>query len=201
MGHELASHGYDHTRVDRLSPASFREDVRRTKGTIEEIAGCRVIGYRAPTFSIGSDTPWAYEILENEDYHYSSSIYQFATIFMARPMHHAAPFNLDLDAFGVSTNNAPPVGAEFPVRWRGYFDSFLIGRLGEICTTSTRPMNSLVFSIFILGKSTPDSHASQGSGCEAACAITRTSKQCRHGSRGLCRISVGVGWTKCSRIA
>src|ERR1700731_4811137 len=65
-GHELASHGYDHTRVDRLSPVSFRDDVRRPKSTIEEITGSAVRGYRAPTFSIGPKTPWAYEILEQE---------------------------------------------------------------------------------------------------------------------------------------
>jgi polysaccharide deacetylase family protein (PEP-CTERM system associated) len=74
-GHELASHGYDHTRVDRLNSASFREDIRRTKGIIEAVAGRRVSGYRAPTFSIGSHTPWAYEVLEEETYWYSSSIY------------------------------------------------------------------------------------------------------------------------------
>ena len=74
-GHELASHGYDHTRADRLSVASFREDVRRSKGLIEEIAGREILGYRAPTFSIGSGNRWAYEILEDEGYQYSSSIY------------------------------------------------------------------------------------------------------------------------------
>src|ERR1051326_1937697 len=28
-GHELASHGYDHRRADRLTPAQLREDARR----------------------------------------------------------------------------------------------------------------------------------------------------------------------------
>jgi polysaccharide deacetylase family protein (PEP-CTERM system associated) len=74
-GHELASHGYDHTRVDRLTSVSFREDIRRTKGIIEEIAGRPVLGYRAPTFSIGRNNQWAYEVLEQEGYSYSSSIY------------------------------------------------------------------------------------------------------------------------------
>lgn len=74
-GHELASHGYDHTRVDRLSLPEFREDVRRAKASIEEITGNPVQGYRAPTFSIGSNTPWAYQILEAEGYSYSSSVY------------------------------------------------------------------------------------------------------------------------------
>ena len=74
-GHELASHGYDHTRVDRLNVAEFRDDVRRSKKIIEDISGIRMNGYRAPTFSIGSHTPWAYDILQEEGYLYSSSIY------------------------------------------------------------------------------------------------------------------------------
>jgi polysaccharide deacetylase family protein (PEP-CTERM system associated) len=74
-GHELASHGYDHMRADRLTPAAFREDIRRSKHIIEDIVARSVLGYRAPTFSIGSGNQWAYEILEEEEYLYSSSIY------------------------------------------------------------------------------------------------------------------------------
>ncbi len=74
-GHEIASHGYDHRRVDELSPPLFSEDIRRTKSIIEDVTGNPVRGYRAPTFSIGSRTPWAYDILEQEGYCYSSSIY------------------------------------------------------------------------------------------------------------------------------
>src|SRR5579862_5948606 len=74
-GHELASHGYDHRRADRLSPAQFREDVRRSKRLIEDVAGQPVQGYRAPTFSIGPANSWAYDVLESEGYRYSSSLY------------------------------------------------------------------------------------------------------------------------------
>ena len=122
VGHELASHGYDHTRVDRLSPANFREDVRRTKGTIEEIAGCRVIGYRAPTFSIGSDTPWAYEILENEDYHYSSSIYPIRHDLYGAADAPRSPFQPGsgrLWEFPLTTRRL--LGQNFPCAGGGYF--------------------------------------------------------------------------------
>jgi polysaccharide deacetylase family protein (PEP-CTERM system associated) len=73
-GHELASHGYDHRRADRLAPLAFRNDVGRTKRLIEDIAGVPVIGYRAPTFSIGRRNLWAFALLEREGYRYSSSI-------------------------------------------------------------------------------------------------------------------------------
>jgi polysaccharide deacetylase family protein (PEP-CTERM system associated) len=74
-GHELASHGYNHSRVDRQPPEAFRADVRRTKAILEDCAGVPVRGYRAATFSIGPTTPWAFGILEEEGYSYSSSVY------------------------------------------------------------------------------------------------------------------------------
>ena len=74
-GHELASHGTDHVRVDRQSPAAFRADVRDSKRILEDSGGVKVSGYRAPTFSIGLGTAWAHEILAEEGYCYSSSVY------------------------------------------------------------------------------------------------------------------------------
>jgi len=91
-GHELASHGYDHTRADQLSPAQFREDVRRTKCTLEDIAGAQVTGYRAPTFSIGPDNRWVYELLEQEGYRYSSSTYPIRHDLYGDPAAPRGPF-------------------------------------------------------------------------------------------------------------
>ena len=73
-GHELASHGWDHTQVHRQDPETFRADVRRTKAVLEDIAGVRVNGYRAATFSIDARNIWAFPILLQEGYVYSSSI-------------------------------------------------------------------------------------------------------------------------------
>lgn len=74
-GHELASHGYAHHRVTQLDPASFRDDIRRTRKILEDAGGVAIRGYRAPSFSIGEQTTWALEILAEEGYAYSSSIY------------------------------------------------------------------------------------------------------------------------------
>ncbi|CCG40549.1 XrtA system polysaccharide deacetylase [Magnetospirillum molischianum] len=73
-GHELASHGYDHRRADEQTPEEFRHDVRRSKRLIEDIGGVAVAGYRAPTFSINHQNMWAFDILADEGYSYSSSI-------------------------------------------------------------------------------------------------------------------------------
>jgi polysaccharide deacetylase family protein (PEP-CTERM system associated) len=74
-GHELASHGYGHERASDLSPAAFKHDVERAKALLEDIAGCEVRGYRAPSFSIGQGNLWAFDVLGRAGYRYSSSIY------------------------------------------------------------------------------------------------------------------------------
>ncbi len=74
-GHELASHGHGHELVREIGEAAFREDIRRAKGLLEDAGGAAVIGYRAPTFSIGRDTPWAHRVLAEEGHRYSSSVF------------------------------------------------------------------------------------------------------------------------------
>jgi len=74
-GHELASHGYGHQLVGDLSPDEFRADLSRAKQILEDAGGVPVQGYRAPTFSIGARTPWAFDILQQTGHRYSSSIY------------------------------------------------------------------------------------------------------------------------------
>jgi polysaccharide deacetylase family protein (PEP-CTERM system associated) len=74
-GHEIASHGYWHRRVNTLAPDEFREDVRATKATLENLAGAPVWGFRAPNFSITPGTEWAYDVLLEEGYRYDSSVF------------------------------------------------------------------------------------------------------------------------------
>ena len=50
-GHELASHGWDHTRVFTQAPDAFRADVRRTKAVLEDLGGAAVTGYRAVSYT------------------------------------------------------------------------------------------------------------------------------------------------------
>lgn len=74
-GHEIASHGYTHTRITQQSPAEFHDDVVRAKSLLEDTVGEAVKGYRAPSYSIGATTLWALDILAAAGYRYSSSIF------------------------------------------------------------------------------------------------------------------------------
>ncbi|WP_255406148.1 XrtA system polysaccharide deacetylase [Novosphingobium sp. CF614] len=73
-GHEIASHGWDHERVFRLGAKGFADDLARARAAIEDAAGAAVTGYRAPSFSIDARTPWAFEVLAEQGYAYSSSV-------------------------------------------------------------------------------------------------------------------------------
>lgn len=74
-GHELGTHGQDHRRVTTLTPRELRDDVRRSKRTIEDVSGEEVIGYRAPNYSIVRETLWAMDVLLEEGFRYDSSIF------------------------------------------------------------------------------------------------------------------------------
>jgi polysaccharide deacetylase family protein (PEP-CTERM system associated) len=74
-GHEIACHGYHHTLVSGQSPAEFCAGIRRAKALLEDVGGQSVIGYRAPSFSIGSSERWAHAILAEEGFRYDSSVY------------------------------------------------------------------------------------------------------------------------------
>jgi polysaccharide deacetylase family protein (PEP-CTERM system associated) len=77
-GHELASHGYGHLRASDQTRAEFDNDIRSSKALLEDLGGQEVLGYRAPSFSIGRDNLWALDALLEAGYRYSSSIYPVA---------------------------------------------------------------------------------------------------------------------------
>src|SRR5262245_28332263 len=74
-GHEVASHSWDHRRVIRFTPQTFREDVRTSKDALEQATGDAVVGFRAPTFSITRATPWAIDVLADLGMKYDSSVF------------------------------------------------------------------------------------------------------------------------------
>ena len=73
-GHELASHGYDHTRVFTFTRQQFSDDLAKSRAILEDAGGCAITGYRAPSFSIDARNAWAHEVLAEHGYAYSSSV-------------------------------------------------------------------------------------------------------------------------------
>jgi polysaccharide deacetylase family protein (PEP-CTERM system associated) len=121
-GHELASHGWDHTRVDTQEPETFRADIRRTKALLEDTGGVQVTGYRAATFSIGARNLWAFPILRQEGYLYSSSINPIRHDLYGMPDAPRIPFHPDADGvLEIPMTTVRLLGRNWPCSGGGYF--------------------------------------------------------------------------------
>ena len=74
-GHEVGCHSYWHRRVDQLTPEEFREDTARAKDILEQQTGQRVLGYRAPSFSVTPGAEWAFDVLHDLGFAYDASLF------------------------------------------------------------------------------------------------------------------------------
>ncbi|MGB8227275.1 MAG: DUF3473 domain-containing protein [Sedimentisphaerales bacterium] len=74
QSHEIGVHGYYHRQVFKLSRDEFKKEIADTKKLLEDLSGQKIIGHRAPAFSINKDTKWALEVLAEEGFVYDSSI-------------------------------------------------------------------------------------------------------------------------------
>lgn len=75
LGHEIASHGFNHDRLHRLTPETFKVDLRASMDLLEQQSGRPVLGYRAPTWSVTRRTSWAVDVLIEEGLRYDASIF------------------------------------------------------------------------------------------------------------------------------
>jgi polysaccharide deacetylase family protein (PEP-CTERM system associated) len=73
--HEIACHSNVHRSVNAMTSDEFRDDTLQSKRLLEDVAGERVYGYRAPSFSITRNSLWAFEILAELGFSYDSSIF------------------------------------------------------------------------------------------------------------------------------
>jgi polysaccharide deacetylase family protein (PEP-CTERM system associated) len=75
-GHEVASHGYSHQNIYSMSPTQMREEISKSVKILEDAGGEKVIGFRAPNFSIREHLfrPFC-EALQESGIRYDSSLF------------------------------------------------------------------------------------------------------------------------------
>ena len=124
-GHEIGCHSYSHQKIYNLTPEEFRADTRKAKDILEQITGCPVYGYRAPSYSITEKSLWALGILAELGFTYDSSIF---------PVHHdnygipdapRYPYRLEkyeMMEYPISTLRL--FGQNLPIAGGGYFRFF-----------------------------------------------------------------------------
>ena len=153
-GHEIACHGYAHELITSQKPANFREDVRKAKKILEDVAGVQVLGYRAPTFSITKETLWALPILVEEGYLYDSSIVPILHDYYGIP--GANPLIHDIETSSGTLREVPPstckIGPiQIPIAGGGYFRLFPYRLLQLLLKKMEREGDSLIMYFSSLG--------------------------------------------------
>ena len=121
QGHELASHGYGHERVTDLTRDAFDADIRRAKAILEDISGHSVIGYRAPSFSIGASNLWALDALGRAGYLYSSSIYPIRHDHYGMPDAPRFAHSIDSGLIEIPATTIRILDRNLPSSGGGYF--------------------------------------------------------------------------------
>lgn len=123
-GHEIAAHGFAHRLVYRQTQCEFREDVRRTRSLLGELADRDVVGYRAPSWSITAATPWAHRVLVEEGFRYDSSVFPIKHDLHGSPNAQREIHRIDTEAGSI--REFPPavvriLGRNIPTGGGGFF--------------------------------------------------------------------------------
>jgi len=138
-GHEIGCHSYGHRRVDTLSRDEFEKDTRQAVKVIKEASGVVPVGYRAPSWSINSKIPWAFEVLADLGFLYDSSIFPIKHDIYGEPDAPRSAFRMKLDSgkllYEMPASTVSMWGKNFPVGGGGYlrhapywFTSWMIRR-------------------------------------------------------------------------
>lgn len=121
-GHELASHGLSHVRATQQTAQQFREDIHAAKGLLEDIGGCNVQGYRAASYSIGASNLWAFDVLHEVGYRYSSSVYPIKHDLYGMPEAPRFPFRANGNGLlEIPITTTTVLGRNWPCGGGGYF--------------------------------------------------------------------------------
>ncbi len=120
-GHELASHGYAHHRASELDADALAADLALSKAVLEDTAGVAVVGYRAPSFSIGKANEWAFDCILRAGYRYSSSIYPIRHDHYGVPDAPRFPYEPRSGLVEIPVTTARMLGRNWPAGGGGYF--------------------------------------------------------------------------------
>ncbi|MHC4738612.1 MAG: DUF3473 domain-containing protein [Planctomycetota bacterium] len=128
QGHEIASHGFHHKQIFKLTEEQFRNDIADSKKLLEDITSAPVLGHRAAAFSIMPETKWALEVLAEEGFKYDSSVYPISGKRYGWPGFSKEICKIDLPS-GHSITEVPMstvtvFGKTFPAAGGGYIRHF-----------------------------------------------------------------------------
>ena len=71
-GHEIASHGYSHKSLFKMSEEEFEKEIKKSLNILKKY---NPKGFIAPYFSINNSNKWVFKILKKYGFEYDSSIF------------------------------------------------------------------------------------------------------------------------------
>jgi len=121
-GHEIASHGYSHISLSKMTENDFRKDLEKALSVKQKITGKKIIGFRCPSFSLTPKTKWAFDIMIENGLIYDSSV--FPTNLHPEYGYPGVPgriFRAKDELFEIPLNTADFWGLKLPFGGGGYF--------------------------------------------------------------------------------
>lgn len=105
-GHEIASHGYGHQLVYNQTAEEFEEDLKKSLSLLSDILPVKVVGYRAPSWSINKEVAdWFYPTLLKLGFRYDASVFPVKNYLYGIP--DAPRFPFKTIAFGAEIIEIP----------------------------------------------------------------------------------------------
>ena len=109
-GHEVGFHTMKHTRID--SP-NFKEKFEEEIKKFDELTDGKSKGFRAPSFSLNTNSSWLIDVLEENDYVYDSSIVPAKTSLYGIPNAEKKPYKISSKFLEGSSKDGKII--EFPM--------------------------------------------------------------------------------------
>ena len=83
-GHEIGSHSFSHIDLRKVSKDEFEKDFLKSLQILEKITGEKVLGFRAPWFSVDQNNFWVFDVLRKH-LKYDSSVFPVKTPLYGLP--------------------------------------------------------------------------------------------------------------------
>ena len=128
QGHEIGCHSFSHKMIFTQQREEFKKDIERSKSILEDLIGEKVIGYRAPTYSITKDSLWALDVLIEMGFQYDSSIFPIFHDRYGIPDFPRSPHFINREGFGrileFPLSTIKILNQNIPIAGGGYFRIF-----------------------------------------------------------------------------
>lgn len=119
--HEIGSHGFNHLFIYKQTRDEFKSDLRKSLSYLSDLTGEKIISYRAPYFSIVSETMWAFDILAEEGIKNDSSIFPVINHRYGIPGNQRLPYRIKNDLWEWPITTFKSMAGNIPFSGGVYF--------------------------------------------------------------------------------